>query len=155
MNVPNIADNPYVSLADLRDQNNGEEFLEKCVKNWNAWVEMTQNLNEVEERNNTLIVEQTNLAKQLDTSLRVNKDLQQQILVRINTYIQICYFSLRLQIIIFLRSGGKNSVKMTVIFKKKNKKTPDFLFFTSKFISIKSKEALRYNMCILYTSVTF
>ena len=90
MNVPNIADNPYVSLADLRDQNNGEEFLEKCVKNWNAWVEMTQNLNEVEERNNTLIVEQTNLAKQLDTSLRVNKDLQQQILVRI----QICYFSL-------------------------------------------------------------
>ena len=90
MNVPNIADNPYVSLADLRDQNNGEEFLEKCVKNWNAWVEMTQNLNEVEERNNTLIVEQSNLAKQLDTSLRVNKDLQQQILVRI----QICYFSL-------------------------------------------------------------
>ena len=93
MNVPNIADNPYVSLADLRDQNNGEEFLEKCVKNWNAWVEMTQNLNEVEERNNTLIVEQSNLAKQLDTSLRVNKDLQQQILVRINTYIQIWYFS--------------------------------------------------------------
>ena len=101
MNVPNIADNPYVSLADLRDQNNGEEFLEKCVKNWNAWVEMTQNLNEVEERNNTLIVEQTNLAKQLDTSLRVNKDLQQQILVRINTYIQVCYSSLPLQINIF------------------------------------------------------
>ena len=123
MNVPNIADNPYVSLADLRDQNNGEEFLEKCVKNWNAWVEMTQNLNEVEERNNTLIVEQTNLAKQLDTSLRVNKDLQQQILVRI----QICYFSLPLQIIIFLRSGGKNFVKMTMIFKKKD--TRFFIFY--------------------------
>ena len=86
MNVPNIADNPYVSLADLRDQNNGEEFLEKCVKNWNAWVEMTQNLNEVEERNTTLKVEQTNLAIQLDNSLRVNKDMQQQILVRIQIW---------------------------------------------------------------------
>ena len=126
MNVPNIADNPYVSLADLRDQNNGEEFLEKCVKNWNAWVEMTQNLNEVEERNNTLIVEQSNLAKQLDNSLRVNKDLQQQILVRI----QICYFSLPLQIIIFLRSGGKNFVKMTMIFKKR--KDTRFLIFYVK-----------------------
>ena len=126
MNVPNIADNPYVSLADLRDQNNGEEFLEKCVKNWNAWVEMTQNLNEVEERNNTLIVEQSNLAKQLDTSLRVNKDLQQQILVRI----QICYFSLPLQIIIFLRSGGKNFVKMTMIFKKI--KRHQILYFLSQ-----------------------
>ena len=153
MNVPNIADNPYVSLADLRDQNNGEEFLEKCVKNWNAWVEMTQNLNEVEERNNTLIVEQSNLAKQLDTSLRVNKDLQQQILVRINTYIQVCYFSLPLQINIF--AIGRKKFRENDNDFQKNKKTPDFLFFTSKFISIKSKEALRYNMCILYTSVTF
>ena len=153
MNVPNIADNPYVSLADLRDQNNGEEFLEKCVKNWNAWVEMTQNLNEVEERNNTLIVEQSNLAKQLDTSLRVNKDLQQQILVRINTYIQVCYSSLPLQINIF--AIGRKKFRENDNDFQKNKKTPDFLFFTSKFISIKSKEALRYNMCILYTSVTF
>ena len=47
MNVPNMADNPYVSLADLKDQDNGTEFLEKCVKNWNAWVEMTHNLSEV------------------------------------------------------------------------------------------------------------
>ena len=48
MNVPNMADNPYVSLADLKEtDHNGTEFLEKCVKNWNAWVEMTHNLTEV------------------------------------------------------------------------------------------------------------
>ena len=81
MNVPNIADNPYVSLADLRDQNNGEEFLEKCVKNWNAWVEMSHNLTEVEEKNSALIQERMNLTKQLESTLRANKDLQQQILV--------------------------------------------------------------------------
>ena len=152
MNVPNIADNPYVSLADLRDQNNGEEFLEKCVKNWNAWVEMTQNLNEVEERNNTLIVEQSNLAKQLDTSLRVNKDLQQQILVRINTYIQICYFSLTIQIIIFLRSGGKNFVKMTMIFKKIKRHQ---IFYFLRQNSCPSRAKKPHNMCTFYTGVTF
>ena len=148
MNVPNIADNPYVSLADLRDQNNGEEFLEKCVKNWNAWVEMTQNLNEVEERNNTLIVEQTNLAKQLDTSLRVNKDLQQQILVRIHIVLQICYFSLPLQIIIL----GKNFAKMTMIFKK-TKRHQIFYFLRQN--SCPSRAKKPHNNCTFYTGVTF
>ena len=39
-----MAENPkLVSLADLNGDN-GTEFLEKCVNNWNAWVELTREL---------------------------------------------------------------------------------------------------------------
>ena len=45
-----MAENKLISLADLNGDN-GTEFLEKCVNNWNSWVELTSTLKEVEEKN--------------------------------------------------------------------------------------------------------
>ena len=67
-----------ISLADLNGDN-GQEFLEKCVNNWNSWVELTSTLKEVQERNATLIHERMNFCKQLENSLRDAQEKQDKI----------------------------------------------------------------------------
>ena len=73
------AENPkLVSLADLNGDN-GTEFLEKCVNNWNSWVELTSTLKEVEEKNAALIHERMNFARQLENSLKDAQEKQEKI----------------------------------------------------------------------------
>ena len=73
-----MADNKLISLADLNGDN-GTEFLEKCVNNWNSWVELTSTLKEVEEKNAALIHERMNFARQLENSLKDAQEKQEKI----------------------------------------------------------------------------
>ena len=65
-------------MADLNGDN-GTEFLEKCVNNWNSWVELTNTLKEVEEKNAVLIHERMNFARQLENSLKDAQEKQEKI----------------------------------------------------------------------------
>ena len=73
-----MAENKLISLADLNGDN-GTEFLEKCVNNWNSWVELTSTLKEVEEKNAVLINERMNFARQLENSLKDAQEKQEKI----------------------------------------------------------------------------
>ena len=73
-----MAENKLISLADLNGDN-GTEFLEKCVNNWNSWVELTSTLKEVEEKNAALIHERMNFARQLENSLKDAQEKQEKI----------------------------------------------------------------------------
>ena len=73
-----MAENKLISLADLNGDN-GTEFLEKCVNNWNSWVELTNTLKEVEEKNAVLIHERMNFARQLENSLKDAQEKQEKI----------------------------------------------------------------------------
>ena len=73
-----MAENQNISLADLNGDN-GTEFLEKCVNNWNSWVELTNTLKEVEEKNAALIHERINFARQLENSLKDAQEKQEKI----------------------------------------------------------------------------
>ena len=73
-----MAENQNISLADLNGDN-GTEFLEKCVNNWNSWVELTNTLKEVEEKNAVLIHERMNFARQLENSLKDAQEKQEKI----------------------------------------------------------------------------
>jgi len=73
-----MSDNQLISLADLNGDN-GSEFLEKCVNNWNAWVELTHTLKELEGRNAALVQERSNLTKQLESSTKDGQEKQEKI----------------------------------------------------------------------------